>query len=381
MTGIYSNAYGAAYTQNGNADLNAMAPLPPIIAANQSASIWGDPHINAANGGKYDFQNAGIFNLLSDSGINLNAQITQKPGDSVAFDTQAGLAIGGDTLQFDADGKLMISYNGNTAVQAKLEDGKSYTLGQNGSIIQSGDSYIVDSPEYTVNVDTNKDDNGLKYLNLKVSSGQNGVVNDGIAPTGLLGETFNPSQAAQTAPMDVVDNYRAPDLFSQSTHATQSEAAAAAAQVPAPSPVDYSALLQPTTATPQQYADPYSYSGQDATQSYGDVASPSTYPTTDPTAYYNAAQYPSASTSTDPYGYYSQASSQPYGDVVSPSQPVQQYAPVDSTAAYAQPATTDASTSQTSTQDPTAYLGMLMQVLLQSVQALMQLFQSGGAIQ
>jgi len=215
MTGIYSvGGYGA-----NNTPLASMAKSPASsspVGVNQTASLWGDPHIVAADGGKYDFQHTGVFNLLSDQGINLNGLLTAKPNSKVTYDTEAGLQVGDGVAHFYGDGRVEIGSAEYGAVPADLQDGQTYSFGPNASIKRSGDSYTVVTPEYQVQVDTKKKDGDVQYLNVKTISGAQGVAADGVAPIGLLGETFASSgQAKRTQPDQDASAYQAPSLLPQ----------------------------------------------------------------------------------------------------------------------------------------------------------------------
>lgn len=421
MTGIYSNAFGMGFLPSvmPGAGMCSQGLSASPLAANESASIWGDPHITAANGGKYDFQNAGIFNLLSDQGINLNAQITQNQGSSVAYDTSAGLMLGSDTLQFDGDGNVMIGYDGNTPVSVNLTDGQSYTLGPFGSITRKGDAYTVDSPEYKVKVDTNKQDgdNGLKYLNIKVSSGGSGVDADGVAPTGLLGETFNGSSTQQTAPVNAASSYEVSNLFAlptssdsqvqplentNSSYSGYTPDYTATASVVDPTAYEQSAG-QPVLTDPSQsgystgYSDPSSIA--DSALGYGNYgyAQPTTLDSTliDPTG--SAYGYPQYGTTDSSYNTptdYSQGYTQPNTVDPSSTDGYAQSGTVDPSSVYgaSQPTTTDPSSyayAQPTTTDPAlattgsqvsgqSEIGMMMEMLVQTMQLMMQMFQAMG---
>jgi hypothetical protein len=208
MTGISSNAYGTGYVPTYPSPVAA-----PAVAANQTAKIWGDPHIDAANGGSYDFQQSGIFSLLQDQGISLNAQMTKT--NDVSLDTEAGMTVGDRTLHFTADGKVDIAYAdpSNQAPPVNLKDGETLDLGKGSFITRSGDSYTVESPEYKVQVDSNKEYNGTHYMDMQVATKGQGVLADGTAPSGLLGETFSADTTKQTAPLKDASAYQSDQLL------------------------------------------------------------------------------------------------------------------------------------------------------------------------
>lgn len=229
----------------------APAPPPycPPTGVNETADIWGDPHIDAANGGKYNFQHAGIFNVLKDNGIALNTQTTQC--DNGAYlDTEAGLVIGNYNVDYKPDGSINISSNdpNSTMQPISLADGQSFDFGNNTAITRNGDSSTLTSPEYTFQVDSNKDFEGLKYMDMKITTGANGVASDGVDPNGLLGETFDTS-TAQSAPSQDWTAYQEANLFGTPLQAPAPAPVPVAAPVPAPTPVPAPAPAADTTTT------------------------------------------------------------------------------------------------------------------------------------
>jgi hypothetical protein len=219
MTGIYSAGYGAAYAPVAKPEAVEMPSVSntalPIMAANQMARLWGDPHIVAPNGANSDFQHTGIFNLLSDQDVALNGLLTQKSGGKESYDTEAGLTVGDHQAHFYADGRVELGSATKGMAPASMQDGKHYTLGESATIQRNGDSYTVTTPEYKVKVDTKQDDgNGQKHLNLDIVSGEHGVAADNVKPSGLLGETFNSSTRAQDRLQHAAEAYMLASLFS-----------------------------------------------------------------------------------------------------------------------------------------------------------------------
>lgn len=194
--------------------------IPPsqTIAGNQTSKMWGDPHIVSANGGKYDFQQLGTYNLLQDTGINLNANLTGTgvPGQPT-YITEAGLTLPNAQLDVKTDGTATLNDGQSTLT---LQDGQSIQLADGSTITKKGNIITATTPEYNIKIDaSNPEKVTTPHLNIAVDSGANGVMSDGIAPSGLLGETFSAGTQAQTAPDLDTGTYQRSGLFDASTNA------------------------------------------------------------------------------------------------------------------------------------------------------------------
>jgi len=208
--------------------------------------MWGDPHVDTASGGKYDFQKIGYYNVLSDKNINLNAKLDGEQGKPT-FITEAGLKIGTHQLDVKADGTAQIGAGASAIV---LKDGQSVIMDDGSTIARKGSVITADTPEYNIKFETGKLDSTINHINVSVDSKAGGVMADGIAPTGLLGEGFSKTTGKQNASLLDESTYQRNDLFDTSTNnATQqlaqknlNEATAASPPTAQPSPA------QPGTA-------------------------------------------------------------------------------------------------------------------------------------
>lgn len=195
--------------------------LPPIdpgysypslpVAANEWAFVWGDPHLREADGGKFDVQQEGKFNILQDKGISFTADFQKQPAKpGVEIDPKndkrptvtksADLVIDGKKVHIDASGK--------TTVDGKeLKNFDPVALGPNSSIARTVDgSILIQTGEYTILFDSVGNGNRLDFA---IKTGIDGVAADGVNPTGLLGETFDADSTALTKPKNSIDSYLA----------------------------------------------------------------------------------------------------------------------------------------------------------------------------
>ncbi|HEY9745673.1 MAG TPA: DUF1521 domain-containing protein [Oculatellaceae cyanobacterium] len=243
-------------------------PPPPPVAANEHARIWGDPHIEEADSGKYDFNEVGLFNVLKDKGIALNAKTVQGPGKTTII-SEAGLTIGGRTVLVGTDGKVTIGYADSsiTSPPVTLKDGQTVMLDNGYSITRKGAIVTVDSTggEYKIQFDTDESYKGFKYIDIDVWSKAGGVLSDGVAPTGLLGETFDEDSIKQTKTKNSVNSYKVDSLVEKITNstppATEPEPVDQTPE-PAPTPEPEPTPTTPTTPSP---ASPPAWTGDMST--------------------------------------------------------------------------------------------------------------------
>jgi hypothetical protein len=217
----------------------APSPGPAGVAANQHAGAKKGLKIEDADGGKYNFSGTGVYNLLKDRDLTLNTKIVQGPGNKT-FNSEAGLTIGGRTVHITADGTVDIGYSDPKikAPNISLQNGQTVMLGNDSSITRTGNKIKVETPEYKIQFHVNQRYEGAGFMIVDVWSRSGGVMSDNIAPTGLLGETFDAGNERQTAPKQSAGSYKRDSLIETST--TQ-------APLPAPAP---SPTPQPPTSQP-----------------------------------------------------------------------------------------------------------------------------------
>jgi hypothetical protein len=158
-----------------------------------------------------------------------------QPGpNKTTLNHEAGLVVGNRTIDVKANGTVSIG-NTNPAIKTpniKLADGQTVMLDNKSSITRHGDKMTVDTGEYKIQFETGKVFEGVKYLDIDVWSKAGGVMSDGVAPTGLLGETFDGDNTVLNAPKQDVGAYRKTKLFD-----TTPTPAPVPAPVPSPVPV------------------------------------------------------------------------------------------------------------------------------------------------
>ncbi len=196
------------------------APAPSPVAADEQSTSGCDSQGVDADGGKHDFQKTGIFNVLSDKGVNLNAQMIAGPGKTSLI-SQAGLVVGNRTINLNANGTVSVGYTdpANKSPEVTLADGQTMSLGNNNSISRNGDKVTITTGEYKITADLNRKYQGTPYLNMDVWSKAGGVFSDGKMPSGLLGETFDHEDNDQKHIKQNASDYARSGLFNSNRSA------------------------------------------------------------------------------------------------------------------------------------------------------------------
>jgi hypothetical protein len=201
--------------------------LPKAYGVNQSSTLWGDPHIADADRAdktndkavSFDVTEAGLYNILEDRGVQLNAKFEKFPQWGPTVTTEIGLNLNG--------AKILVSADGTTTVNgSKLMDGQKTTLPNGATITKSGLGLKIatnpDSGEYDIEITAidsgHKNDAGstIFYLDTKISSRSKGVGQDGVAPKGILGEGFDEDSVERKAlKLTSPDKYKVTTLVSE----------------------------------------------------------------------------------------------------------------------------------------------------------------------
>jgi hypothetical protein len=177
---------------SGLSDLNGNAPgglpgLPGPVAANQQTRAYGDPHIDGPDGEKFDFNDHGIYNLLQDRGLNINGEMGPAAGEKSVI-TNVGMNVGGSQVQMLPNGSMVI--NGRPV---QLENGQTLQLPDGSKISKKGNDITIQTSEYDVKLTSRAKG---QYFDVAVKSKQQGVLADGVVPSGILGETFDADDVA-----------------------------------------------------------------------------------------------------------------------------------------------------------------------------------------
>lgn len=165
------------------------------VAANETASATGDPHIKGGDGGRFDFQGrAGrMYNLLNDTNLQINAHFKGWPGGGTAIG-QIGVMLsgrGGYSRVYLAPQRgpsVLVRVNGRL-----IGPGQSTRLADGGTLHMSRDGrtvHIKSAEGYQTRI-TAKGAALKSHLDVHIASSRRGVVHDGRLPGGLLGHTFD----------------------------------------------------------------------------------------------------------------------------------------------------------------------------------------------
>ncbi len=194
-------------------------PPPPrkLVAANEHSSYWGDPHVADADrsdkGNKrqdnFVVKGDGIFNLLTDRNISLNAQHKKYDQFAIEVTDQIGLRIPHANITFSAYGTPQL--NGEALAIGEKPLPNQSKIKWDGTTLSVTSS---DSSEYNVSVSIvdaghkNPDGSAIKYLDTDLSTKGAGVGNDGVMPSGILGEGFDEDNEARSALKKDLSTYK-----------------------------------------------------------------------------------------------------------------------------------------------------------------------------
>lgn len=186
-----SQGNSANYFQNFNSRNQCdtfESPTTQLIAPDQSARMWGDPHIEEADSGKYDFNERGVFNLLEDQGVTLNARLDGKEGEST-YIKKSGLMVNDRKVLIGSDGKVKVK-EGENGQDVELQDGETRQLGNGSYITKTGDTIQVGTPEYKMEFKTKQGNADDPYMDVKILTRDGGVALDGKKAYGFIGRNI-----------------------------------------------------------------------------------------------------------------------------------------------------------------------------------------------
>lgn len=185
------------------------------VAANEHAVLWGDPHIIDADKGKYDFQQVGNYNILQDSNININGRFEGGAGKPTLM-KETGLLLGNLELDVKTDGTATLGAGPNAM---ELQDGKTIHLADGTTLSKHGKVITADTAEYHVVIKAGLEPTTNEHIDISVDSKAHGVMSDGVAPTGLLGECFDANNQTQTGTKLDPKAYQRASILDNSTNA------------------------------------------------------------------------------------------------------------------------------------------------------------------
>ena len=166
------------------------------IAANETATFWGDPHFIGADGGKFDVQGEPnkTFNILTDKGLQFHGLFIpgDPPGVTLVGQTSLRLSKDGkaNAIQFEPRKDIaQIDGQAITAKGTQTADGGEVHMKGKDVVATTAEGYVI----------TQKYQKGggpwPSYINADIKSGAKGVSRDGQMPTGILGQTFDGDSA------------------------------------------------------------------------------------------------------------------------------------------------------------------------------------------
>jgi hypothetical protein len=220
-------------------------PRPEMIAINESAAYWGDPHVvdpdrknKAENRGvSFDITEPGEFNLLKDKGVSLTAKQDLFPQWQLSVATEINLKLKENALSLNGGGA---SLNGKALKEGeivKLKDGTEVKWAKDQLTATNTNKTEYDF-SFKLNKTDLKDKDGkpIHYIDTDVKTKGKGVAADGVKPTGILGEGFDADNKERTKLNKPLDAYRVSDYKApKKDEATAAKAAdAAKAKTPAP---------------------------------------------------------------------------------------------------------------------------------------------------
>ncbi|MBI3591571.1 MAG: hypothetical protein HY094_09385 [Candidatus Melainabacteria bacterium] len=178
-----------------------------------AAGGGGDPHfIGFVNAGKqvtYDVQGDPnkIYNILSDKDLQFNARFLPffKKGANIMG--EFGIKIGSSTIDIKRDDSPPRVNNKPMKLDEiiRLED---------GSVSWYGKNLLIKTKEYSISISREQLSTYpfTRHLDFTVSVNKCGVLQDGVAPHGLLGQTASGCQGKNTIQGNYKD-YEVSDLF------------------------------------------------------------------------------------------------------------------------------------------------------------------------
>lgn len=166
-------------------------PPPPIVAAGETARVYGDPHFQGGDGGKFDVQGrpGETYNLLSDAGLTFHG--TFRGDKRVTFVRSTDLTVTGRA------GTSRVHVNAKKNLY--LVDGKELPRGKSAVMADGGKTTRTGKRELRTRTregyEIVQHDKG-GHIDAEVHTGKRGV-HHGQMPTGLMGHTFDADDKAR----------------------------------------------------------------------------------------------------------------------------------------------------------------------------------------
>ena len=181
----------------------------PVIDANRSAMIYGDPAFVGFEGNGEVFfvsgQHGKKYNLLSDRDVQVNGTFINSPG-TVTYLGDVGVTVRRNKIEYHVNGAPP------TINDRNLNPGETVKMTKD-SVSWDGNTLVITTKEYVFKISKHR---------LEVTTTAGGVFKDGVMPHGLLGQTAdedtNVRRAHDYQGSGAIDgsytDYEVPDLFS-----------------------------------------------------------------------------------------------------------------------------------------------------------------------
>jgi len=197
---LYQLSYSSVYSPP-EPKLKNLSVTPNPIAAGESGRVWGDPHFEGGDGGKFDVQGEPekTYNLLTDTGMVINAKFVQH-GKNKTVVGETGLKLSGPQgmtqISFQARPQARLTVNGT-----ELKPGQSFATADGGraALSKDGKTLKVQTAEgYVIEIIANKT-GAQGEMEIKVRTPAQGVNQEGRLPAGLLGQSFDGDKIARNS--------------------------------------------------------------------------------------------------------------------------------------------------------------------------------------
>lgn len=203
--------------------------VEPVVAANEKGRVWGDPHFEGGDGGKFDVmgRDGGVYNLHSDTGVRVTGLFKTYKRQGITVVDRVGTIVTGKGPKGVTSNQIEYSPTVATIDGKPLAKNKSTPLADGGSALLLANRLVIDTREgYKVTI-WQRASSGVKYCDVDVQTGARGV-GSGADPGGLLGQTFDADKLAKNgkkgvgaqgegAIAGVVTDYETKGLFGAGT--------------------------------------------------------------------------------------------------------------------------------------------------------------------
>jgi len=180
-------------------------PCKPPVAPCEWGSVTGDPHFRGGDGESYNIYADGgtVFSIVKDKNFDYNAKFNYWGNNGVSESSvRVKNATGNKTsiVYFKANGTAtLVNINNGVKTETTIQQGQTYNLADGGTvkfgsikvnpsssttetrlIVTSSEGYTLSQKAYG------------SHINSTFETSSKGTESDGVATSGLLGDTFDP---------------------------------------------------------------------------------------------------------------------------------------------------------------------------------------------